>query len=149
MDPCSGDEVTSWFLAYWVWERSLGSVTQLLLYSCSVTQLLLIFYLLLLTHLLTFFTKPTVIINTHFSTINQHHKVNTHVHSPLNKQLKCWTTRITWNPSAYSTWVLSPTVMLKRQCGVCVDGGWLRQPHLAQDRLIWFWGWVRGTPVAH
>ena len=27
-------------------------------------------------------------------------------------------------------------------CGVCVDDGWLKQPHLARVRLIEPWGWV-------
>jgi hypothetical protein len=26
---------------------------------------------------------------------------------------------------------------------VCVDEGWLKQPHLARVRLIGLWGWVR------
>ncbi|CAL8387922.1 unnamed protein product [Boreogadus saida] len=28
-------------------------------------------------------------------------------------------------------------------CAVCVDAGWLKQPHLARGRLIRLWGWVR------
>ena len=28
-------------------------------------------------------------------------------------------------------------------CGVCLDEGWLKQPHLAQVRPSGLWGWLR------